>query len=77
MKLLGFPFVCSFFAFALIPGKMIAQVVHLRLPRHLPRQSCARRPKPPQYTLPPDKLAKSKALYDLRGKLRIIDAIYG
>ena len=30
-----------------------------------------------QYTLPPDKLAKSKALYDLRGKLRIIDTIYG
>jgi Zn-dependent protease with chaperone function len=30
-----------------------------------------------EYTLPPDKLAKSKALYDLRGKLRIIDAIYG
>lgn len=30
-----------------------------------------------QYTLPPDKLAKSKALYDLRGKLRIIDTVYG
>lgn len=30
-----------------------------------------------EYTLPPDKLAKSKALYDLRGKLRIIDTIYG
>jgi Zn-dependent protease with chaperone function len=30
-----------------------------------------------QYTLPPDKLAKSKALYDLRGRLRIIDTIYG
>ena len=30
-----------------------------------------------QYTLPPDKFAKSKALYDLRGKLRIIDTIYG
>jgi Zn-dependent protease with chaperone function len=29
-----------------------------------------------QYTLPPDKLAKSKALYDLRGKLRIIDTGY-
>jgi STE24 endopeptidase len=29
------------------------------------------------YTLPPDKLAKSKALYDLRGKLRIIGTIYG
>ena len=30
-----------------------------------------------QYTLPPDKLAKSKALYDLRGKLRIVDTVYG
>src|SRR5436305_14129795 len=30
-----------------------------------------------QYTLPPDKLAKSTALYDLRGKLRIIDTLYG
>lgn len=30
-----------------------------------------------EYTLPPDKLAKSKALYDLRGKLRIIDTLYG
>lgn len=29
-----------------------------------------------QYTLPPDKLAKSTALYDLRGKLRIIDTAY-
>jgi STE24 endopeptidase len=30
-----------------------------------------------EYTLPPDELAKSKALYDLRGKLRIIDTVYG
>ncbi|HEY4676642.1 MAG TPA: M48 family metallopeptidase [Candidatus Angelobacter sp.] len=29
-----------------------------------------------QYTLPPDKLAKAKALYDLRGKLRTIDTVY-
>lgn len=29
------------------------------------------------YTLPPDTLAKSKALYDLRGKLRIINVVYG
>jgi Zn-dependent protease with chaperone function len=29
-----------------------------------------------QYTLPPDKLAKAKGLYDLRGKLRIIDTAY-
>ena len=28
------------------------------------------------YTLPPDKLTKSKALYDLRSKLRIIDTAY-
>src|SRR5437899_1297110 len=28
------------------------------------------------YTLPPDKLAKSKALYDLRVKLLIIGTIY-
>jgi STE24 endopeptidase len=30
-----------------------------------------------EYTLPPEKLAKSKALYDLRGKLRIIGTLYG
>jgi Zn-dependent protease with chaperone function len=30
-----------------------------------------------EYTLPPDKLAKSKALYELRGKLRIFDTLYG
>jgi STE24 endopeptidase len=29
-----------------------------------------------EYTLPPDKLARSKALYELRGKLRIIDTAY-
>src|SRR5262249_1174441 len=30
-----------------------------------------------EYTLPPDKLAKATALYNLRFKLRIIDTIYG
>src|SRR5262249_16533532 len=30
-----------------------------------------------EYTLPPDKLAKATALYKLRGKLRIVDSIYG
>ncbi|MGH9569432.1 MAG: M48 family metallopeptidase, partial [Candidatus Angelobacter sp.] len=30
-----------------------------------------------EYTLPPDKLAKSKALYDLSGKLRIIGTVWG
>ncbi|HEY7405769.1 MAG TPA: M48 family metallopeptidase [Candidatus Angelobacter sp.] len=45
-------------------------------------QSPAAAPSAPQtqtteYTLPPDKLAKSTALYNLRGKLRIIDTVYG
>lgn len=30
-----------------------------------------------EYTLPPDKLAKAKALYDIRGRLRIIGAFWG
>ena len=34
-------------------------------------------PQTTEYTLPPDKLAKSKALYQLGGKLRIIDTVYG
>jgi len=29
-----------------------------------------------EYTLPPDKLAQAKALYDLRGRLRIIGTVY-
>ena len=42
--------------------------------------SAAEQPKPATqtsaYTLPPDKLAKSKALYELGGKLRIVDTAY-
>jgi STE24 endopeptidase len=30
-----------------------------------------------EYTLPPDKLAKSKALYDISGRLRIIGTVWG
>jgi Zn-dependent protease with chaperone function len=30
-----------------------------------------------EYTLPPEKLAKSKALYNLSGKLRLIETFYG
>jgi STE24 endopeptidase len=30
-----------------------------------------------EYTLPPDKLAKSKALYDIQGRLRIVGTIWG
>jgi len=57
-------------------------------PRTAPAQTPAASPSPaavqntPQtqtteYTLPPDKLAKATALYKLRGKLRIVDTIYG
>ena len=30
-----------------------------------------------QYTLPPDKLAKAKALYDISGRLRVIGTVWG
>lgn len=30
-----------------------------------------------EYTLPPDKLAKSQALYDIRGRMRVIGTIWG
>ena len=45
----------------------------LQCPLHLRTSSAT---ETTQYTLPPDKLAKSKALYDLRGKLRIVDTAY-
>lgn len=60
---------------SLIPVKM-----HAQSPAASPAPSAtqsAPHTETTQYTLPPDKLAKSKALYDLRGKLRIIDTIYG
>ncbi|HET9839612.1 MAG TPA: M48 family metallopeptidase [Candidatus Angelobacter sp.] len=34
-------------------------------------------PQTAEYTLPPDKLAKSKALYELHGNLRIVGTVYG
>src|SRR5689334_4698878 len=57
------------------------------LPQNVTAQTSAASPAPAaahstpatqttQYTLPPDKLAKAKALYDLRGKLRIVDTVY-
>lgn len=73
MKLLG-----SLFLLVLClggaPQKVIAQT-----PATSPSPAATQRASPTQtteYTLPPDKLAKSKALYDLRGKLRIVDTAY-
>ena len=74
MKLLG-SLLLLVFCFALVPQKVIAQAA-------APAASPAAAQATPatqttEYTLPPDKLAKAKGLYDLRGRLRIIDTIYG
>jgi STE24 endopeptidase len=71
MKLLGslLLLVCLF---AIVPQKVIAQAA-------APAASAAQTipaTQTTEYKLPPDKLAKAKALYDLRGKLRIIDTAY-
>jgi Zn-dependent protease with chaperone function len=58
------------------PQRMIAQPP---APAASPSTAAAQTPTTTpttEYTLPPDKLAKAKALYDLRGKLRIIDTAY-
>jgi Zn-dependent protease with chaperone function len=73
MKLLG-----SFFLLMLClggaPQKVIAQTPATSpLPAAVQGASTTQTT---EYTLPPDKLAKSKALYDLRGKLRIVDTAY-
>ncbi len=73
MKLLSF-LVLLAVCVAAIPQKALAQTPTAS-PSHAAVQS-APQTQTTQYTLPPDKLAKSKALYDLRGKLRIIDTVY-
>jgi STE24 endopeptidase len=73
MKLLGSLFLLVF-CVALVPQKLVAQT-----PAVSPTPAAAQGASTTQtteYTLPPDKLAKAKALYDLRGKLRIIDTAY-
>ena len=60
--------------FSLMPAKTRAQSPAAS---PMPSMQSAPRTETTQYTLPPDKLAKSKALYDLRGKLGIFDTLYG
>lgn len=74
MKLLSFLIVLSL-CIAVIPQKSPAQT-QAASPTPAAAQS-APTSQTTQYTLPPDKLAKSTALYNLRGKLRIIDTVYG
>ena len=74
MKLLG-SLLLLVFCFALVPQKVIAQAA---APAASPAAAHATSAtQTTEYTLPPDKLAKAKGLYDLRGRLRIIDTIYG
>ena len=73
MKLLG-SFVLLVLCFALLPQRVTAQA-----PAASSAPAATQGTSPTQttqYTLPPDKLAKAKALYDLRGKLRIVDTVY-
>jgi STE24 endopeptidase len=74
MKLLG-SLSLLVLGIALLPQKVLSQVPSASPSPALTRSTAATQTT--EYTLPPDKLAKSKALYDLRGKLRIIDTLYG
>lgn len=62
-------------SFSLIPVKAHAQSPAMS-PSPTATQNAPQAPTT-EYTLPPDKLAESKALYDLRGRLRIIETLYG
>jgi STE24 endopeptidase len=74
MKLLG-SLILLVLCFTFLPQRVTAQAPAAS-PAPMAAQS-APAAQTTQYTLPPDKLAKAKALYDLRGKLRIIDTICG
>jgi Zn-dependent protease with chaperone function len=74
MKLLG-SFLLLAICLSFLPQKASAQT-----PAASPSSTAAQSAPATQtteYTLPPDKLAKSKALYELGGKLRIVDTVYG
>lgn len=74
MKLAG-SLLLLVFCLTVVPQKVIAQAA---APAASPTAAqTAPAAQTTAYTLPPDKLAKAKGLYDLRGKLRIVDTIYG
>lgn len=74
MKLLG-SLVLLVLCFTFLPQRVTAQAPAAS-PAPMSAQS-APAAQTTQYTLPPDKLAKATALYNLRGKLRIIGTLYG
>lgn len=71
MKWLG-SLLLLLFCLGIVPQRASAQTPAATA---LPSPAASADAQGPQYTLPPDKLAKSKALYDLRGKLLIVDLI--
>jgi Zn-dependent protease with chaperone function len=74
MKLLS-SFLLLVICLSFLPQKTLAQT-----PAASPSSTAAQTTPATQtteYTLPPDKLAKSRALYELGGKLRIVDTVYG
>jgi Zn-dependent protease with chaperone function len=74
MRLLASLFLLAL-SLSLIPQKACAQTPAAS--PAAPAAQSAPQTQTAEYTLPPDKLAKAKALYNLRGRLRIIDTIYG
>jgi len=73
MKLLG-PVTLLVLALSFLPQKAHPQAASAS-PSPTTAQS-APQAQTTEYTLPPDKLAKAKALYDLRGRLRIVDTLF-
>ena len=77
MKLLGSLFLLVL-CLALMPRKVIAQATTApATPSAVAAASNAPATETTEYKLPPDKLAKATALYNLRFKLRIFDTVYG
>jgi STE24 endopeptidase len=73
IKLLG-SLILLLLCLTILPRRVIAQA-----PAGSPAPAMAQATPTPQtteYTLPPDKLAKAKALYDLSAKLRIVNTAY-
>ena len=77
MKLLGSLFLLVL-CLALMPQKVIGQAAATPAASPAPAAaSGAAATETTEYKLPPDKLAKATALYNLRFKLRIFDTVYG
>ncbi|HLZ00424.1 MAG TPA: M48 family metallopeptidase [Candidatus Angelobacter sp.] len=76
MKLLGSLLLLALFL-TVLPKRASAQTAPAASPSPTTAAQSATATQTAEYTLPPDKLAKSKALYQLGGKLRIIDTLFG